>query len=243
LLAEFAINQTPQNIHLLPFDTHTSLCNSSHLSIMVKTTVYGLAMSTCTRRVLVTLHEKKADFDLKPINFAAGEHKSPAYLTKQPFGQIPYLEEGDFTLYESRAICRYLDETLPGTSLTPKDAKQRGLMEQWISIEMSHHKSADTIVSELFFKKMMGGAAADQSVVDEASKKLNDLYKIMDKHLEGKTFLVGDSFTLADVVFMPYLAYLQNCEGFQNVLTPYPNVSKWWNTISSRDSWKKATSA
>jgi len=205
---------------------------------MGKLTLYGLKMSTCTRRALLVLEEKNAHFEFKEVNLQKGEHKSPEFLERQPFGVIPVLYDDDFKVYESRAIVRYLDETLPGVSLTPKDPKHRALVEQWISIEMSYHKKADEIVGELMFSKMFG-RTPNMANVEAHSKVVHDLYKIMDKHLAGKTYLVGDSFTIADLVFMPYLDYLLKCEGFGNVLDAYPNVKHWWTTISSRPAWKK----
>src|SRR4051812_27691948 len=100
--------------------------------------VYGHPMSTCTRKVLATLAEREAPFELVLVDLMKGHHKAPEHLARQPFGQIPVLEEGDFRLYESRAIIRYLDEVLPGHKLTPSDAKGRAVMEQWISIESSN---------------------------------------------------------------------------------------------------------
>merc|ERR1712226_1599351 len=61
--------------------------------------LYGLPMSTCTTRVMACLHEKGADFELVPVNLGTGEHKQPPFLSKNPFGQIPVLEDGDLMRY------------------------------------------------------------------------------------------------------------------------------------------------
>jgi glutathione S-transferase len=132
-------------------------------------------------------------------------------------------------------------DDISGASLWPKDSKQRALVEQWISVEQSHHNAADKLVYELYFKKMRG-AEADKTVVEEETKRLHSCYKIMNEHLHGKTFLVGDSFSLADIVFMPYLNYLQACEGFKEILSAHPNVAAWWKAITSRPSWQKTLS-
>jgi glutathione S-transferase len=72
-------------------------------------TVLGHPASTCTRRVLLTAAEKGVDVEVKPIDLSKGEHKSPEYISKHhPFGVIPVLYDGDFKLYESRAIARYI---------------------------------------------------------------------------------------------------------------------------------------
>ncbi|KAL5983824.1 hypothetical protein ACLOJK_017919 [Asimina triloba] len=62
--------------------------------------LYGLPMSTAAARVMACLHEMGVEFELVPVNMGEGEHKQPPYLaTKNPFGQIPALEDGDLTLF------------------------------------------------------------------------------------------------------------------------------------------------
>src|SRR5689334_23326698 len=98
--------------------------------------LFGHPMSTCTRKTLFTLHETATPFDFELVDFAKGEHKQPPHIERQPFGQVPALEDG-FMLYESRAMMRYIDE-LAGGKLTPKDPKSHAMMEQWISVETSN---------------------------------------------------------------------------------------------------------
>ena len=53
--------------------------------------LYGSPISTCTRRVAMTLLEKQVPFLLHPIDLRKGEHKTPEFLAAQPFGQVPYI--------------------------------------------------------------------------------------------------------------------------------------------------------
>src|SRR5450432_2449522 len=99
--------------------------------------IFGNPGSTCTRKVLLTLNETHTPFEFSVVDFAKGEHKQPAHLAHQPFGQVPALEDNGFELYESRAMARYIDEKA-GSPLTPKGAQARALMEQWISVETSN---------------------------------------------------------------------------------------------------------
>ncbi|KAJ6752716.1 GLUTATHIONE S-TRANSFERASE RHO [Salix koriyanagi] len=69
--------------------------------------VYGPATAVCPQRVMVCLLEKGVEFDLVHVDLDSGEQKLPEFLLKQPFGQVPVVEDGDFRLYESRAIIRY----------------------------------------------------------------------------------------------------------------------------------------
>ena len=102
--------------------------------------LYGNPHSTCTQRVLTVLHELAIPHELVVIDFAKGEHKAPAFLAVQPFGQVPYIDDDGFKLFESRAICRYLALTYGGVgTLIPdaSDVKKTALFEQAASIEVT----------------------------------------------------------------------------------------------------------
>ncbi|GLU07405.1 hypothetical protein SLE2022_243650 [Rubroshorea leprosula] len=60
--------------------------------------LHGAPMSTCTAKVLTCLHEKGIDFEFVPVNLLAGEQKQPSFVAKNPFGLVPVLEDGDFTI-------------------------------------------------------------------------------------------------------------------------------------------------
>src|SRR5262245_25798185 len=150
--------------------------------------LYGNPMSTCTRKVLTVLAEKghKAEFVL--VDFAKGEQKQPAHLARQPFGVVPAIDDNGFQLFESRAICRYLDETLPGTKLTPADAKGRAIMEQWISIEQSYFTSAAMKVVRQGFFHPLFGQPVDQAVLEEGRAATAKQAAIIDKLLGGNDY-------------------------------------------------------
>lgn len=203
--------------------------------------VYGHPMSTCTRKVLTTLAEKGADFEFVMVDLAKYEHKSPEHTARQPFGQIPVLDDGDFRMYESRAIARYLDQTLSGTQLTPGDAKGRAQMEQWISVETTNFTPhAMKIIWEGFFKKMMMGQDGDQAVIAAARTALGKTLDIMNERLGQVPFFAGSEFSIADISYMPYVEYLF-AAGAGDLITSRPNVAAWWNRVSNRPSWQKVT--
>lgn len=202
--------------------------------------LYGHPLSTCTRKVLAIMAEKGVTPDLQVVDFAKGEHKMPAHLAFQPFGQLPAIDDDGFVLYESRAILRYLDSTLPGASFTPADAKQRALMEQWISVEMSHFTpTAMKIVYQRVFHPMFG-KPVDEEVVSAARTELAKTIAIMETQLGKTAYLAGDEPTLADIGYLPYIEYLF-AGNSGDLITSSPNVSRWWTAMSSRPAWKQAT--
>ena len=200
--------------------------------------VFGHPASTCTRKVLCTLAEKGAAFDFVVVDITKGEQKSADHLARQPFGVVPALDDDGFALYESRAILRYLDATLPGTSLTPADAKNRALMEQWISVEYSYFSPhAMKSVMNIWYASM-AGKQPDADVVAKGLADATRALDVLEKALVGKEYLAG-TFSLADIMYAPYLQYLQDM-GINAIVTERPNVLAWWQRVSARPSWQKA---
>jgi glutathione S-transferase len=202
--------------------------------------LYAHPMSTCTRKVLCTLAEKGAQADFVLVDIMKGDAKKPEHLARQPFGQVPAFEDGDFKLYESRAIIRYLDETLPGTALRPADAKGRAKMEQFISVEQSNFTPpAMKIIMQAFFGPMMG-KQPDDAIVNEGKAGVNRALDVLDAALAGNDYLLGKQFTLADICYMPYIEYLYAAGAGDELVGKRPNVGPWWRRISERASWQKA---
>lgn len=100
--------------------------------------LHGITASTAFQRAAVIFREKNVPFDLAPVDFINREHKSDTFRALHPFGQVPVLvEEDGFTLFESRAIAKYIANKYKnqGTRLIPDDEKEKALLDQWIFVE------------------------------------------------------------------------------------------------------------
>ena len=138
--------------------------------------VHGLPLSTCTSRVLTILHEKGLDFELLPVNLLAGEHKQPPFLSKNPFGQIPVLEDGDLTLFESRAITAYVAEKFKENGvdlIRHNNLKEAALVKVWTEVEsQSFHPAISPIVFQHIIVPMRTntGSGSHRHQLGEAGK-------------------------------------------------------------------------
>jgi len=204
--------------------------------------IIGNNVATCTQRVLMTLAELGVtDFTLYSPDVMAGEHKKPTHTAKHPFGLIPVLEDGDFTLYESRAICRYLATKYNGLDKglipDPKDLKAVALFEQWASVELTDFDAfATEVVGQKLFNKWRGIEAIPE-VVALVTKKLSDKLDIFDTLLAKQKYMGGNEFSLIDIFYMPYTEKLFEA-GEGELITSRPNVKAWWDRVTARPTWK-----
>jgi glutathione S-transferase len=197
--------------------------------------LYGNPLSTCTRKVLTVLSETGTPYEMHTVDMGRGEHKQEAHLARQPFGQIPAIEDAGFRLYESRAIARYLDAKA-GYKLTPDDLQKRALMDQWLSIEQSNFSpNAMKFIYHYVFKRPQ-----EESVLSAAQQMVDKTYAVLAQSLTNGGFVAGDKFTLADIGFMPYVEYMQHTPAGE-LIPKHPAVAAWWKQVSSRPSWQKVT--
>ncbi|KAJ7759639.1 thioredoxin-like protein [Mycena metata] len=183
--------------------------------------LYGSKLSTCTRRVGTLLHELKIPFELIEISIAKGETQTPEHLEKQPFGQIPYIDDNGFILYESRAIYRYIAAKHPESGFIPAEPKANALFEPAAVAEGANF---DSSASKAGFEKCFG-MTPDQTRVDTElaalEKKLDAYEVILSKH----RYVGGATLTLADLFHLP------------DMMTRRPNVARWYQELISRPSW------
>ncbi|KAG9439479.1 hypothetical protein H6P81_019644 [Aristolochia fimbriata] len=203
--------------------------------------VYGPAYASAARRVLACLIEKEVEFEMVPVDLIGGEQKKPEYLKLQPFGMVPVVQDGDFSLYESRAILRYYAEkyAAQGTNLLGKNLEERAQVEQWLEVEgQNYQPHIYTLVLQLlFFPKM--GKTADEKTVKENEEKLAQVLDVYEERLSKSKYLAGDFFSLADLSHLPFTHYLVNAMDKAYLIKDRKHVNAWWEDISNRPSWKK----
>jgi glutathione S-transferase len=126
-----------------------------------------------------------------------------------PFGKIPVMRHGDFELCESRAICWYIDDTFDGPKLVPAERARAAQVEQWVSIVNTH---IDPVWVRQYLRAHVFPNTADGSperdVIDAALPKMEQQFAVMERAVAKTGHLVGDSFTLADMNFIPILYYM-----------------------------------
>lgn len=182
------------------------LTRASHFTPTITMTirVHGYPISTATRRVLLCLFEQNLEFEFINVDLTKGDQKTPQYLSLQPFGKIPVLEDSDnnATLFESRAIGRYIlstgyakQQTLLPASASPT---QRAMIETWSAVEQSEFDPPASAISyEKVAKKVYGFGDADIGVIQYNREKLRNVFAVYEKRLGEQNYLAGEEFSMA----------------------------------------------
>ncbi|XP_010549801.1 PREDICTED: glutathione S-transferase F12-like [Tarenaya hassleriana] len=203
--------------------------------------VYGQITAACPQRVLLCFLEKGIEFEVAHINLDSFEQKNPDFLLRQPFGQVPAVEDGDFKLFESRAIARYYAAKYSdqGTALLGKSLEQRAIVDQWAEVEAQYFNPlVQPIVINLVVKPKFGYPCDDVLVADLRSK-LEKVLDVYETRLGPNRYLAGDEFTMADLTHMPPMRYLMDETGLSRLVKDRLNVNRWWEEISARPAWIK----
>ncbi|XP_043716318.1 glutathione S-transferase-like [Telopea speciosissima] len=203
--------------------------------------VHGALFSPAAMRAFVALHEKEVEFEVVPIDMAAGEHKKEPFLSLNPFGQVPAFEDEDLKLFESRAITAYIayEYQGQGTKLVYHDAKKMAIVDLWMEVEAHHF---EPVVSKLVFEQAMKpvfmSAEPDSAVVEKNQKKLGEVLDVYEARLSKSKYLGGDEFTLADLHHLPTMHYLMGTST-KELFEARPHVSAWAKDILARPAWTK----
>lgn len=202
---------------------------------MSRFTVHGVPGSPYVRAVLLTLEEKGADWRLQAM--AMGENKAPDYLALQPFGKMPVLFDGNFKLYETHAILRYLDRVLPEPPLVPADPKRAARMDQVISIANAHVRTE--ISAAITFPRLVApkfGIPIDESAIPPAIPAAERCIAAIAELLDDQSCMAGDAVSLADLMIVPHLDYFAQCDEGAAILAPYPAMTDWLARMRARPS-------
>jgi glutathione S-transferase len=206
-------------------------------------TLYGLSRSVYTRIARLALEEKGVAYGLEEVDIF-GKGGVPAdHRKRHPFGRIPVLVHGDFSLYETGAITRYIDESFPGPGLQPANPRLRARMNQIIGLLDAY--AYRPMVWGVFVQRVsvpLQGGSTDEQTVSNALPVVETCINVLGGMLSGQPYLAGDNLTLADLHAAPMLLYLTLALEGKAMLSKRPELERWLASIRMRRSVEKTRS-
>lgn len=197
---------------------------------MADVIVYGFPQSTYVRTVRITLAEKGVPYGLEPLLPGA-----PELLRLHPFGRIPAFRHGELVLFETLAICRYVDEAFEGPPLQPETVVNRAIMTQWISAIIDSFYPAmvrDYLLH--YFMAQLEKREPDRVAIEAGLPKLDKAFAVLEQACAHADYLAGDEPSLADYFLLPILGYLAEAPESRDLLNATPNLQGWLARVAAR---------
>ena len=174
----------------------------------------------------MVLHEKGATFETHEVDL---KNKSEEFLRVSPTGKVPVVVVDGDSIYESNVVNQFLDEVLDGIRLMPEDPKERAYARIWMSL-------AD---SDFYPHVFVAGVGRDfgfsEERITEALGKLEEALSRLEERLEGREYLAGGGFSLADIAHAGNFVGLRGLEKGGGIsLSDRPNVRAWMERIKAR---------
>ena len=199
---------------------------------MSKLKIYGMSGSRAIRS-LWAIEETGQEYEQIPVTFKE-DSKTDEYLAINPNGKIPSLVDGEVTLFESMAINLYLAKNY-AQALYPQDPATEALTFQWSVWGISEIEPLQMpIVVQKFF---MPEEKRNEKIISSSQKQLLRPLKTLDDHLNGRDWLIGDAFSIADLNLSAVMLLLQMIE---YDYSSFSEVSRWASACYERPALARA---
>ena len=195
--------------------------------------VWGRLTASNVQKVMWCVDELGVAHEHIHIPFGRAK-EDPAYLAINPNGRVPTIEEDGFILWESNSCVRYIAARFGAGSLWPTDPRVRADAERWMDWQLATlSEPSDTIFIGLVVKKQ---EQRDMAAIAAATKRLNELWTIVDKVLATRKFVAGDDLTIGDI---PMGIAVHRWFTIPVERDRHPNVEGWYSRLIDRPAFKK----
>jgi glutathione S-transferase len=177
------------------------------------------------------------DVQIEYHDFAAGELRSSELIALNQNRKVPVLVDGSFALSESNAIMQYLADKAGSDALFPRDVRKRADIVRWQFWELAHFNRALGILAfELVAKPRSNLGPTQPSLVEPALGDLARFTPVLEHHLAGREFMVGETLTLADYSMITFESYRP---GIPFDWSVFPRVNAYFDRLRDTEHWAR----
>ncbi|WP_299890381.1 glutathione S-transferase family protein [uncultured Ruegeria sp.] len=195
--------------------------------------IWGRPYSSNVIPVIWTANELGLDYTLQLAGGSFGKLDTEAYAKLNPNRMIPAIRDGDFPLWESLSIVRYLCDRYGAGTLSPSDLRTRALADQWM--EWSASRAFSPVIYLFFATVRTQPDQRDIAKIAELRDQAHEALTILDGHLANQPFVCGDAFTMGDIP-LGCIAFRYFNVGVER--PALPNVYAWYQRLVERPSYQ-----
>ncbi len=196
--------------------------------------VWGRPYSSNVIPVLWTLGELGLDYRLMLAGGSFGKLDTEEYARINPNRMIPAIRDGDFCLWESHAIVRYLCHRHDHGGLCPEDPQRRALADQWM--DWSASRAFPPVIKLFFATVRTEPEARDPAVVAHWAREAAEVLGLLDAHLASLPYVAGERFTMGDIPLGCVVYRWLNVEADRPSL---PHLAAWHERLAARPAYRK----
>lgn len=187
------------------------------------------------RKVCAVAKYLDAPVEFVHVDLTKGEQRQPAFLAINPNGKVPALEDGEKVIWESNAIMGYLAQSM-GSDIWPGGARQIEVL-RWLSWDQQHFsRHAGMLYFEHVIKPIFNLGPPNEAATREATGNVLQYGHILNEHLRGRAYLVGDLLTIADFAVAVTLPYAERAH---IPIAEFPEVRRWHDRLNEFASWRE----
>ncbi len=204
---------------------------------MTDVVLYGANYRVYVRIARLALEEKGVAYRLEEVDIFADGGPPAGHLERHPFGRIPAFRHGDFALYETAAIVRYVDEAFAGPALQPDAPQARAKVNQITSLLDSY--AYRTLVWDILVERVVvpqEGGRSDEAKIAAALPRARTCLSALEDFMGRAEFLAGDALTLADLQAASMIAAFRRAPEAAGLMAAHPRLSEWWERMAARPS-------
>ena len=188
-----------------------------------------------SRKVLSVARHLGVGLVIRWLDFTKGDTRDPGFLSLNPNGMVPALVDGDFVLWEANVINIYLAGTADMQTLFPDYPRFRADITRRLCWELANYNKALSITAfQSVAKPAFGLGEPDQHLIDTLVEQYHRFAAVLESPLEGRRFLVGDDWSLADYAVGHVEMFIHRVP---IDLDPYPNISAFYQRLRDNPHW------
>lgn len=198
--------------------------------------IWGRINSVNVQKVLWCCDELQLPYERVDAGMQFGRTHDADYLAMNPNAKVPTLEDGNFVLWESNSILRYLVmQYAPQSGLYPEAPQPRTSVDRWMDWTLSTLQPAERSV----FWGMVRTPTAqrDMNAIQTAADAVGKVWLMLDAHLKGRTFIENNTFTIADIVLGCYCRRFLGLDGIRRPSTPH--LQAWYDGMQARPAFQR----
>jgi len=199
--------------------------------------IYAFPPSPRAFLVMAVANHLGLDWTLHTIDLLKGDQKTPPYATLNPNMRMPTLRDGDYVLWESNAIEQYLAAKKPENALFPQDERKRLDITRWQFWDLAHWDPSCAVFAYEYVAKpfVLGIGEPDLAEISKGTEKFHRVAKVLDRQLTGKTFITGDTLTLADFSIGSAMNFAEKAH---YPVEAYGEIRRWYATLAALPAWQ-----